>query len=68
LGRHAERSGFGPPILAEFEELETEMRHFLQEAGCEIKPMTTLRIIIMPPINVCTLQSLAAHYLNKVII
>jgi hypothetical protein len=66
LGRHAERSGFGPPILAEFEELEVELRHFLQESGYEQKPMTTLRIVVMPPMNVCSLQSLAAHYLSEV--
>lgn len=66
LGRHAERSGFGPPSLGEFEELEVEMRHFLQESGYEQKPMSTLRIVLMAPMNVCSLQSLAAHYLSKV--
>ncbi|KAI6189664.1 hypothetical protein M3Y97_00033100 [Aphelenchoides bicaudatus] len=65
LGRHAERSGFGPSVLAEFEELEVELRHFLQESGFDQKPMSSLRILIMPPINVCSLQSLAAHYTSK---
>ncbi|KAI6200052.1 hypothetical protein M3Y96_00692500 [Aphelenchoides besseyi] len=64
LGRHAERK-YGPLILTEFEELETELRHFLHEAGQEQKPMTTLRLQIMPPMNVCSIPSLAAHYLHK---
>ncbi|KAI6213777.1 hypothetical protein M3Y94_00191400 [Aphelenchoides besseyi] len=64
LGRHAERK-YGPLILTEFEELESELRHFLHEAGQEQKPMTTLRLQIMPPMNVCSIPSLAAHYLHK---
>ncbi|KAI6228738.1 hypothetical protein M3Y99_01193800 [Aphelenchoides fujianensis] len=64
IGRQAERR-FGPPVLGEFEELESELRHFLHEAGHEPKPMSSVRIQILPAMNVCSLPSLAAHYVHK---
>ena len=66
LGRHAERSGYGPPVIAEFEELALELRHFLDAADGELKPLSGVRVQVMPPLIVCALPSLAAHNLHRV--
>ncbi|CAD5231536.1 unnamed protein product [Bursaphelenchus xylophilus] len=64
LGRHADRI-FGPPLLAEFEEITKEMSQLLDEAGQELKQQSTLKVTVMPPMHVCSFPALAAHNLHK---
>lgn len=65
LGKHAGKL-YGPPFLAEFEEIGSELRHFLEESRHELRLQSTLKITVMPPMHVCTFSALAAHNLHKV--
>uniref|UniRef100_A0A7E4UV70 NR LBD domain-containing protein n=1 Tax=Panagrellus redivivus TaxID=6233 RepID=A0A7E4UV70_PANRE len=62
MGRHAERSGFGPPVLAEIEEPESVVHHLLDQAGLESHQRSSVyRVVVMPPLSVCSFHSLAAQ-------
>uniref|UniRef100_A0A914Y0C3 Uncharacterized protein n=1 Tax=Panagrolaimus superbus TaxID=310955 RepID=A0A914Y0C3_9BILA len=66
MGRHAERSGFGPTVLAEIEEPELSLRNLLDQAGIEPSQRSSIyRLVIMPPLSLCSFHSLAAHNMHK---
>ncbi|KAH7701909.1 hypothetical protein AAVH_30952, partial [Aphelenchoides avenae] len=68
MGRLAERSGFGPPTLVELEESAASLRHLLQASGIghSTASLSTVRVVVMPQISVCSIVSLAAHNMHKV--
>uniref|UniRef100_A0AC34R2E6 Uncharacterized protein n=1 Tax=Panagrolaimus sp. JU765 TaxID=591449 RepID=A0AC34R2E6_9BILA len=66
MGRLAERSGFGPTILAEIEEPEITFRNLLEQAGIDfIQRSSIYKVMIMPPISLCSFHSLAVHNMHK---
>lgn len=66
MGRIAERSGFGPTILAEIEEPEITFRHLLEQSGIDFNQRSTVyKVMIMPPISLCSFHSLAVHNMHK---
>jgi hypothetical protein len=63
MGRHAERSGFGPPVLTEFEDSEDNIRHLVDTC---FEHRNNIRVVVMPPMSVCSFHSLAAHNMHQV--
>ena len=66
MGRLAERSGFGPSVFAELEEPEVTLRHLLDQAGIDMSTRSSIyKVVVMPPLSVCSFHSLAAHNMHK---
>ncbi|TKR86614.1 hypothetical protein L596_011172 [Steinernema carpocapsae] len=55
---------FRPPVMAEIEDFNGDLRRFLRNSSFE-RTTSAHRVLVMPHLNICSFHSLAAHHLHK---